>query len=161
MHAHTNDVVISQSNSIANIKKTLPQFNETIPGRVSSFCFNHQQGLSRHHLKPKSHICYNMKNVVLFYHQFLRTHHAHGACYRFGTGIPSVSKMQCTTQRVYSKRDLFKTLTSMNIAGDHHNRIIHRFIELQRQSTRFICMFTQMTWLFYKVIVLQILKKLF
>ena len=40
------------------------------------------------------------------------------------------------------KRNLFKTLTSMNIAGDHHSYIIHRFIELQRQSTRFICMFT-------------------
>ena len=39
-------------------------------------------------------------------------------------------KSQCTTQRVYSKRDLFKTLTSMNIARDHHNRIIYRFIEL-------------------------------
>ena len=34
------------------------------------------------------------------------------------------SVLQCTTQRVYSKRDLFKTLTSMNIARDHHNRII-------------------------------------
>ena len=32
----------------------------------------------------------------------------------------------------------------MNIARDHHNRIIYRFIELQRQSTRFICMFTLM-----------------
>ena len=31
------------------------------------------------------------------------------------------SLVQCTTQRVYSKRDLFKTLTSMNIARDHHN----------------------------------------
>ena len=38
--------------------------------------------------------------------------------------------MHFTTQKVYTKRDLFKTLTSMNIAGDHHNRIIHRFIEL-------------------------------
>ena len=26
---------------------------------------------------------------------------------------------------VYSKRDLFQTFTSMNIAGDHHNRFIH------------------------------------
>ena len=26
----------------------------------------------------------------------------------------------CTTRRVYSKRDLLKTLTSMNIARDHH-----------------------------------------
>ena len=34
------------------------------------------------------------------------------------------------TYKVYSERDLFKTLTSMNIAGDHHNRMIHRFIEL-------------------------------
>ena len=33
--------------------------------------------------------------------------------------------LQYTTQRVYSKRDLFETLTSMNIARDHHNRIIH------------------------------------
>ena len=62
--------------------------------------------------------------------------------------------VQCTTQRVYSKRDLFKILTSMNIARDHNNRIIHRFIELYRQCTRFICMFTRMTWLFHKVIVL-------
>ena len=37
MHVHTNGVVISQRNSIANNKKTLPQFIETIPGRVSSF----------------------------------------------------------------------------------------------------------------------------
>ena len=36
--------------------------------------------------------------------------------------------LQYTTQRVYSKRDLFKTLTFMNIARDHHNRIIDRFI---------------------------------
>ena len=49
----------------------------------------------------------------------------------------------------------------MNIARDHHNRIIHRFIELQRQSTRFISMFTQMTWLFQTVIVLQIIKASF
>ena len=41
-----------------------------------------------------------------------------------------LESMQCTTQRVYSKRDLFKTLTSMNIARDHRNRITHRFIEL-------------------------------
>ena len=58
--------------------------------------------------------------------------------------------MQCTTQRVYSKRDQFKTLTSMNIARDHHNRIIHRFIGLYRQSTRFVCTFTQMMWLLSK-----------
>ena len=64
-----------------------------------------------------------MKNVVSFHYKFLRTHHARGACYHFGTEIPSVLKMQCTTQRVYSKRDLYKTLTSMNIARDHHNRI--------------------------------------
>ena len=38
----------------------------------------------------------------------------------------------------------------MNITRDHHNRIRYRFIELQRQSTRFICMFTRMTWLFPK-----------
>ena len=37
---------------------------------------------------------------------------------------------QFTTQRVYSTRDLLKTLSSMNIARDYHNRIIHRFIEL-------------------------------
>ena len=99
-----------------------------------------------------------MKNVVSFYYKFLRTHHARGACYHFGTRIPSVSKMQCTTQRVYSKRDLLKTLTFMNKVCDHQNRIIHQFIELQRQSTRFICMFTHMTWLFYEIIVLQTFK---
>ena len=38
----------------------------------------------------------------------------------------------------------------MYITRDHHNRIRYRFIELQRQSTRFICMFTRMTWLFPK-----------
>ena len=38
--------------------------------------------------------------------------------------------MQCTTRRVNSKRDLFETLTSINIARDHHNRIIHRLVEL-------------------------------
>ena len=126
MHVHTSEVVISQCNSIANNEKPPPplQFDETIPGRVSSF-WTHQQGLSRHDQKPKSHICNNMKNLVSIYYKFLRTHHTRSACYHFGTGIPSVSKMQYTTQRVYSKRDLFETLTSMNIARDHHNRIIH------------------------------------
>ena len=46
--------------------------------------------------------------------------------------------MQCTTQKVYSKRDLFKILTSMDIARDHHKRIIYRFIELQRQGERLL-----------------------
>ena len=32
----------------------------------------------------------------------------------------------------------------------------NRCIELSRQSTRFICMFTRMMWLFHNVIVLQI-----
>ena len=54
-----------------------------------------------------------MKNAVSFRYKFLRTHHACGACYHFGTGILSESKMQCTTQRVNSKRDLFKALTSV------------------------------------------------
>ena len=111
------------------IKASLLSFDETIPGRISSF-WTHQQGLFRHHQKPKLHICNNMKNVVPLYYKFLRTHHARGACYHFDTGISSASKIQCTTQRVYSNRDLFKALTSMNIARDHHNRIIHRFIEL-------------------------------
>ena len=115
MHVHANDAVISQSNSIAYNKSLPPIFEETMPRRISSF-WTHHQGLSRHHQKPKPHICNNMKNVASFYYKFLRTHHARGACYHFGTGIPSVSKMQCTTQRVYSNRNLFKTLTSMNIA---------------------------------------------
>ena len=68
-----------------------------------------------------------MKNLVSFYYKFLRTHYARGACYHFGAGISSVSKMQYTTHRVYNKRDLFKTLTSMNIASDHHNHIIHQY----------------------------------
>ena len=38
--------------------------------------------------------------------------------------------VQCSTQRVYSKRDLFKTFTSMSIERDDHNYIIHQFIEL-------------------------------
>ena len=50
LQVRTNDVVVSQSNSIANNKKTLSEFDETIPGRVSSF-WTHQQGLSRHHQK--------------------------------------------------------------------------------------------------------------
>ena len=114
MHVHTSEVVISQCNSIANNEKPPPppQFDETIPGRVSSF-WTHQQGLSRHDQKPKSHICNNKKNLVSIYYKFLRTHHTRSACYHFGTGIPSVSKMQYTTQRVYSKRDLFETLTSI------------------------------------------------
>ena len=101
------------------IKASLPQFDETIPGRVSSF-WTHQQGLSRHHQKPKPHICNNMKNVASFYYKFLRTHYARGACYHFGTGIPSVSKMQCTTQRVYSNRDIFKCpgIVSSNYARE-------------------------------------------
>ena len=80
--------------------------------------------------KNQTHIWNNMKNVESFHYKFLRTNHARGACYHFGTMIPSVSKMQCTTRRLYSKQNLFKTLTSMNIARDNHNRIIHRFIEL-------------------------------
>ena len=44
--------------------------------------------------------------------------------------VEKISQLQYTTQRVYIKRDLFKTLTSVNIARDHHNRIIHRFIQL-------------------------------
>ena len=110
-------------------KSSLPQFDDTIPRCVSSF-WTHQQSLSHHHQNPKPHICNNMKNAVSFYHKFLRTHHARDACYHFGTGISSVSKTQCTTQRVNSKRDLFKTFISMNIARDHHNRIIYQFIEL-------------------------------
>ena len=125
MHVHTSEVVISQCNSIANNEKP-PPHNLT---RESLDAFRpfwtHQQGLSRHDQKPKSHICNNMKNLVSIYYKFLRTHHTRSACYHFGTGIPSVSKMQYTSQRVYSKRDLFETLTSMNIARDHHNRIIH------------------------------------
>ena len=66
--------------------------------------------------------------------------------------------LQCTTRRVNSRLDLFKTFTSMNIARDPHNRIIDRFIEPQRQSPRFICMFIRMTSLFHKVIALQITK---
>ena len=51
MHVHTSEVVISQCNSIANNEKPPPpQFDETIPGRVSSF-WTHQQGLSRHDQK--------------------------------------------------------------------------------------------------------------
>ena len=80
--------------------------------------------------KTKLHICNNMKNVVSFYNKFLRIHHTRGACYHFGTRIPSVSKMQSTTRRVNSKRDLFRAFISMNVVRDHHNRIIHRFIEL-------------------------------
>ena len=34
---------------------------------------------------PKPHICNNMKNVVSSNYKFLRTHHARGACYHFGT----------------------------------------------------------------------------
>ena len=60
VHLYTNDVVISQSNSIANNKIPLPYFGETIPGRVSSF-WTHQQGLSCHHQKSKPHICNNIK----------------------------------------------------------------------------------------------------
>ena len=87
MHVHTSEVVISQCNSIANNEKPPPpQFDETIPGRVSSF-WTHQQGLSRHDQKPKSHICNNMKNLVSIYYKFLRTHHTRSACYHFGTGI--------------------------------------------------------------------------
>ena len=114
---------------LQTIKASLPYFDKTISGNVSSF-WAHQQGLLRHHQKPKPRICNNMKNVVLFYYKFLRTHYARGACYHFGTRIPSVSKMQCATQRVYSKRNLFKTHTSMTIARDLHNRIIYQFIEV-------------------------------
>ena len=89
MHVHTSEVVISECNSIANNEKPPPpQFDETIPGRVSSF-WTHQQGLSRHDQKPKSHICNNMKNLVSIYYKFLRTHHTRSACYHFGTRIPS------------------------------------------------------------------------
>ena len=104
------------------IKTSLPQFDETISGHVSSF-WTHQQGLSHHHEKPKPHICNNMKNVESFYYKFFRTHHAYGACYHFGMGIPSVLKMQYITQRLYN---LFKTLTSMKIVcKEICNRMIH------------------------------------
>ena len=63
-------------------------------------------------ITKKPHICNNMKNVVSFYHKFLCTHHARGACYHFGTGIPSVSKLQRSTRRVNSIRHLFKALTT-------------------------------------------------
>ena len=100
----------SQSNSIENNKKPPPLIFREHPWTRLPF-WTHQQGLSRHHQKPKPHICNNMKNVASFYYKFLRTHHARGACYHFGTGISSVSKMQCTTRRVKSKRDLFQALT--------------------------------------------------
>ena len=92
MHADTNDVVVSQRNSIANNKSLFPLFDETIPGRVSSF-WTHQQGLSRHQQKTKPHVCNNMKNVVSFCNKFLSTHHAHGACCQFSTGLTPVSKI--------------------------------------------------------------------
>ena len=100
-----------------------PSHNLTRPSLdvVHSF-WTHQQDLSRHHQKLKPYICNNMKNLVSSYNKFLRTDHARGACYHFGTRIPSVSKMQYTTQRVYSKRDLFKTLTSMSIAYEYKAR---------------------------------------
>ena len=60
----------------------------------------------------KAHICNNMKNVESFYYKFLRTHHARGACYYFGARISSVSKMQLSTRKINSIRDLFKALTS-------------------------------------------------
>ena len=75
MHAHTNDVVISQSNSIANNESPLSQFDETIPGCVWSF-WTHQQGLSRHHQKTKPRIHNNAKSAVSFFYKFLRTHYA-------------------------------------------------------------------------------------
>ena len=70
MHVHTNDAVISQSNSIANNKSLPPMIYETIPGCVQSF-WTYQQGLFCHHQKPKPHICNNMKIVVSFYYKFL------------------------------------------------------------------------------------------
>ena len=129
MHVHANDAVISESNSIANNKP--PSHNLTRPsldvfcpfGLISRAC----PVITK---SPKLYSCNNMKYVASFYYKFLRTHHARGECYHFGTGIPSISKVQCTTQRVNCNRDLFKTLTSMNVARDHHNRIIYRFIEL-------------------------------
>ena len=120
MHIHTKKVVISQSNSIANNKKKSPPIiYETIPGHVSSF-WTHQHGLSRHHQKPRPNICNNMKNLISFYDKFLHTHHTRSACYHFGTGISSVSKMHCTTQRIYStinvsymiRKDTFMVITS-------------------------------------------------
>ena len=46
MHVHTSEVVISQCNSIANNEKPPPpQFDETIPGRVSSFIINSLGGI--------------------------------------------------------------------------------------------------------------------
>ena len=83
-----------------------------------------------------------------FYHEFFIT----TPCLKYKYFYSSIS--QCTTQRVYSNQDLFEILTSMNIARDHHNRII----SVIGQTTRFICMFTRMTWLFHKEIVLQIIK---
>ena len=111
-----------------------PSLNLTRPS-LDAFRLSgrHQQGSSRHHQKAKSHICNILTNVVSFYHKFLRTHHARGACYHFVTEISFASKMQCATPRVYIKctirRNIFKTPTSMNIARDHHNNIVHQFVE--------------------------------
>ena len=64
MHVHTNDVIISQSNSIANNKT--PSHNLIRPS-LDAFCpFGHQQGLFRNHQKPKPHISNIMKNVVSY-----------------------------------------------------------------------------------------------
>ena len=52
MQVHANDVVISQSNRIANSKSPPLQFDKTIPGRVLSISIQ-QQGLLRHLQKTK------------------------------------------------------------------------------------------------------------
>ena len=63
--------------------------------------------------------------------------------------------MQWTTRRVNNKRDLFKTLTSMNIASDHRSCIIHRVIELGYKGN-LRASYAFLTWVFHKLIVLQI-----
>ena len=58
------------------------------------------------YLKQANTSSYNSyeKCSIFLYYKFLRTHHPRGARYHFGTGIPFVSKIQCTIRRVNSKR---------------------------------------------------------
>ena len=71
------------------------------------------------------HICNNIKNVVSFSYKFLGTHHACRACYHFGTGIPSVSRMQRSTRRVNSIRDLCSVLLEKLIIYEIYSKPEH------------------------------------
>ena len=78
-------------------------------------------------MKKVEKLCRNSYFSFFYYEFFITTQ-----CLKYKCFYLSIS--QCTMQRVYSNQDLFEILTSMNVARDHHNRII----SVIGQTTRFM-----------------------